>query len=57
MTRPSFLVVALSLFIALTASANTTPVITAAAPINMSQGDPATSTIVATVSDAEDSAG
>jgi hypothetical protein len=42
---------------ALTAAANTTPTITASSPISLSQGDPATSSIVATVSDAEDSAG
>jgi hypothetical protein len=47
----------LSFLIAVTAAANTAPSITAAAPINLTQGDPATSAIIATVSDAEDSAG
>ncbi|HEX3110510.1 MAG TPA: hypothetical protein VHU41_15555, partial [Thermoanaerobaculia bacterium] len=57
MIRPSSFLGALSFFVALTAAANTTPTITPASPISLSQGDPATSTFVATVSDAEDSAG
>ena len=43
--------------IAVGAAANTAPTITAAAPINLTQGDPATSAIIATVNDAEDGAG
>ncbi len=44
-------------FIAASAAANTAPTITAASPISVNQGDPATTTMIATVSDAEDSAG
>ena len=47
----------LSFLIAVSAAANTAPTITAASPIGLTQGDPATSATIAGVSDAEDSAG